>query len=106
MRPLKILGPWVVTRICDSPDGARLLADELDLSSGLVSTVKKECNDPIKRARRIGAPNPQAIPGMLQLATPLTGQVANIAKTVLNGGTLTHDIREKITSVPRKTWQY
>lgn len=102
VRPLKILGPWVVTRICDSPDGARILADELDLSPGLVSTVKKECNDPIKRARRTGVLSPesilQTIPGMLQTATPLTGQVANIADTVMNGGTMTHDNREKTTS--------
>ena len=97
-RPFTILGPWRVTRICDSPDGARILADELNLSPGLVSTVKKECDDPGKRARRIGGLNPEpvlTIPGMLQPATTLTGQVANIADTVMNSSTMMHDNQEE-----------
>ena len=102
VRPLKILGPWQVTRICDSPDGARVLADELDLSPGLVSIVKKECNDPAKMARRTGALSPefapQTISGMLQPATTPMGQIANIADTVMNGSTMTHDNLKKTTS--------
>lgn len=99
-RPLKILMPWQFTRICDSTDGARILAAELGLSPGLVSTVKNECYDPMKRARRTGLNSDhasQVTPNTLWPATSALTipQTTSTANTVVNYNMMKHTNEQK-----------
>ena len=57
MRPLKTIGPWLFTRVCDlkaQGEGARKIGAKTGLNSSFVSVVMKECGNALARARRTG----------------------------------------------------
>jgi hypothetical protein len=104
-RPFRILSTSLLTTVCDllRTNGARITGAATGLNPSFVSLLKKECNDPVARARRTGALTDAAPSEPARSPTPLA--VADSGGTNSSAQMFHTRVRTRPSVIPADRYQ-